>query len=63
MDQTITERAPWLEVIEGSAPLLLIAPHGGRAGAAAHAILHPKVNDLETAEITVKSPIVWERQP
>jgi hypothetical protein len=52
MDQTITECAPWLEVIEGSAPLLLIAPHGGRAGAAAHAILHPKVNDLETAEIT-----------
>ena len=44
--------APWLEIIDGEAPLLLIAPHGGRAGAAARATLHPKVNDLETAEIT-----------
>src|SRR5215472_3045910 len=43
---------PWLEIVEGAAPILLIAPHGGRAGAAARAILHPKVNDLETAEIT-----------
>jgi len=42
----------WLEVIGGSAPLLLIAPHGGRAGVAARGILHPKVNDLQTAEIT-----------
>jgi hypothetical protein len=42
----------WLEQIEGNAPILLIAPHGGRAGAAARATLHPKVNDLETAEIT-----------
>jgi hypothetical protein len=44
--------APWLEIIEGDAPILLIAPHGGRAGAAAQRTLHPKVNDLETAEIT-----------
>jgi hypothetical protein len=44
--------APWLEIIDGDAPLLLIAPHGGRAGAAARSTLHPKVNDLETAEIT-----------
>ena len=43
---------PWLEIIDGDAPLLLIAPHGGRAGAAARATLHPKVNDLETAAIT-----------
>jgi hypothetical protein len=43
---------PWLEIINGSAPILLIAPHGGRAGAAARAMLHPKVNDLQTAEIT-----------
>jgi hypothetical protein len=42
----------WLEIIDGDAPLLLIAPHGGRAGAAARSTLHPKVNDLETAEIT-----------
>jgi hypothetical protein len=44
--------APWLEVIEGAAPILLIAPHGGRAGAASRSTLHPKVNDLETAAIT-----------
>lgn len=44
-------RESWLEIIDGSAPILLIAPHGGRAGAAAHATLHPKVNDLETAAI------------
>ena len=43
--------AAWLEVIQGSAPILLIAPHGGRAGAASRATLHPKVNDLETAAI------------
>jgi hypothetical protein len=43
---------PWLEISDGDAPLLLIAPHGGRAGRAAHATLHPKVNDLETAAIT-----------
>ncbi|MBV8138841.1 MAG: hypothetical protein JO121_24930 [Deltaproteobacteria bacterium] len=43
---------PWLEIIEGDSPMLLIAPHGGRAGKAAQATLHPKVNDLHTAEIT-----------
>lgn len=48
----VTESAPWLEVIEGAAPLLLIAPHGGRAGSASRSTLHPKVNDLETAAIT-----------
>ena len=42
----------WLEMVAGAAPLLLIAPHGGRAGEAARATLHPKVNDLETAAIT-----------
>ena len=51
MDQA-PQHADWLEVIEGAAPLLLIAPHGGRAGPAARATLHPKVNDLETAAIT-----------
>ena len=44
--------APWLEITEGAAPILLIAPHGGRAGAAASSVLHPKVNDLHTDEIT-----------
>ena len=46
------EPAEWLEVIEGVGPILLIAPHGGRAGAASRSTLHPKVNDLETAAIT-----------
>lgn len=44
--------AAWLETVAGVRPLLLIAPHGGRAGPAARATLHPKVNDLYTAEIT-----------
>ncbi len=48
----VIEPAPWLEIIEGTAPLLLIAPHGGRAGSASRSTLHPKVNDLETAAIT-----------
>ena len=48
----LAAQADWLELIEGDAPILLIAPHGGRAGPAARATLHPKVNDLETAEIT-----------
>src|ERR1700722_14987936 len=48
----VVESASWLEVIECHGPILLIAPHGGRAGAAARATLHPKVNDLETAAIT-----------
>lgn len=43
---------PWLETIAGDAPLLLIAPHGGRAGHTTRALLNPKVNDLYTAEIT-----------
>ena len=48
----IDSSASWLETIEDDAPLLLIAPHGGRAGPATHALLNPKVNDLHTAEIT-----------
>jgi hypothetical protein len=44
--------APWLEMIDGDAPILLIAPHGGRAGQATRALLNPKVNDLHTAAIT-----------
>lgn len=43
---------PWLEVIDGSAPILLIAPHGGRAAAGTRHLTNPKVNDLYTAEIT-----------
>ena len=42
----------WLETLEGDAPVLLLAPHGGRAGPATRALLNPKVNDLHTAEIT-----------
>jgi hypothetical protein len=44
--------ARWLEIVEGDAPILLIAPHGGRAGPAARSLLNPKVNDLHTAAIT-----------
>ena len=51
----VIEPAQWLEVIEGAAPMLLIAPHGGRAGRASQTTLHPKVNDLETAAITRES--------
>ena len=43
--------APWLEVIDRPSPILLIAPHGGRAEGAFRG-LNPKVNDLHTAEIT-----------
>lgn len=42
----------WLEVIDGGAPILLIAPHGGRAGPGSHALPAPRVNDLHTAELT-----------
>lgn len=45
-------REDWLEVIEADSSLLLIAPHGGRAEPRTRAILHPKVNDLHTADIT-----------
>jgi hypothetical protein len=45
-------QASWLEALNGDAPILLIAPHGGRAGPASRATLHPKVNDLHTADIT-----------
>jgi hypothetical protein len=51
-DETDSRLEPWLETIAGDAPLLLIAPHGGRAGHATRALLNPKVNDLYTAEIT-----------
>lgn len=52
-DETTAIGAPrWLETPEGGAPVLLIAPHGGRAGPATHAMLNPKVNDLHTADIT-----------
>src|SRR5260370_21495879 len=42
----------WLEVIDSDSPLLLIAPHGGRAEQRTRALLNPKVNDLHTADIT-----------
>ncbi len=42
----------WLEVIDSDSPLLLIAPHGGRAEPRTRSILNPKVNDLHTADIT-----------
>ena len=42
----------WLEVIDSDSPLLLIAPHGGRAEPRTRSLLNPKVNDLHTADIT-----------
>lgn len=42
----------WLEAIAGQGPVLLLAPHGGRAGAAARACPNPRINDLHTAELT-----------
>src|ERR1700719_2753158 len=50
--QSFAAGAGWLQVVEGRTPILLIAPHGGRAGQAARARLHPRINDLHTAEIT-----------
>jgi hypothetical protein len=42
----------WLRTLDGDAPVLLIAPHGGAAGPATRAAVNPKVNDLYTADIT-----------
>jgi hypothetical protein len=42
----------WLEIIEGSAPVLLIAPHGGAAMGDHPFEAIPKVNDLHTPAIT-----------
>jgi hypothetical protein len=42
----------WLEVIDSDSPILLIAPHGGRAEPRTRSMLNPKVNDLHTADIT-----------
>ncbi len=41
----------WIETHTGSAPLLLLAPHGGRRAGTRHPGRH-KVNDLHTAELT-----------
>jgi hypothetical protein len=46
------EAKSWLEIVEADSSLLLIAPHGGRAEPRTRSILHPKVNDLHTADIT-----------
>ncbi|MGH7963703.1 MAG: hypothetical protein ACRERD_18075 [Candidatus Binatia bacterium] len=43
---------PWLTYTEGEAPLVLIAPHGGRRPADAPILDNIKVNDLYTAELT-----------
>lgn len=42
----------WLEEIYGKAPVLLVAPHGGRADTNRRHVVNPKVNDLHTADIT-----------
>jgi len=54
-DQNASAAAPgrpdWLEAIPGTAPVLLLAPHGGRA-AAARTSPNPRINDLHTAQFT-----------
>ena len=54
MSESMSHSAPdsWLEVIDSDSPILLIAPHGGRAEPRTRALLNPKVNDLHTADIT-----------
>jgi hypothetical protein len=54
MRESMLHSAPdsWLEVIDSDSPLLLIAPHGGRAEPRTRSMLNPKVNDLHTADIT-----------
>src|SRR5579863_10754372 len=57
MPESVLNTAPvaaesWLEIIDTDSPLLLIAPHGGRAEPRTRSILNPKVNDLHTADIT-----------
>ncbi|HEY6395283.1 MAG TPA: hypothetical protein VIX12_07670, partial [Candidatus Binataceae bacterium] len=47
-----SEPATWLETVEANSHFILLAPHGGRAHPSTRALLHPKVNDLHTAEIT-----------
>jgi hypothetical protein len=42
----------WLEFRTGRVPVLLIAPHGGRARDGAQSEAHHKVNDLYTDELT-----------
>ncbi len=54
--------APWLEIIDGDSAILLIAPHGGRAGQATRALLNPKVNDLHTAAITRELAMILDAQ-
>src|SRR5260370_29550360 len=51
-DAAAAKGALGLRAPVGVSPLLLIAPHGGHAGPATRAMLHPKVNDLHTADIT-----------
>ena len=43
---------PWMTYIEGEAPIVLVAPHGGRRPADAPIRDSIKVNDLYTAELT-----------
>lgn len=44
----------WLRVIEGRAPILFLAPHGGRAEPNRRFLTYPRVNDLYTDEIAIE---------
>lgn len=52
---------PWLEQIDGPAPVLLVAPHGGRRPAASEldAVRPRKVNDLHTPQVTAELARLW----
>ena len=45
---------PWMTYIDGEAPLVFVAPHGGRRAANAPIKDSIKVNDLHTAELTAE---------
>ena len=45
---------PWMHFIDGEAPILFVAPHGGRRPADAPIKDSIKVNDLHTAELTAE---------
>lgn len=44
----------WMRFVEGAAPIVLVAPHGGRRPADAPIKDSIKVNDLHTAELTAE---------
>lgn len=50
--EIVSALPPWMRFIQGDAPIIFIAPHGGRRPADAPIKDSIKVNDLYTAELT-----------